>query len=124
MKKTPIVLIHGLLGSLNYFSPASYLYGVDVHTPDLLGYGPEKDSNSELSLQIQAMHIANYIRNKVGRACCVLGHSVGGAIAMLLAKLEPELVKLVISVEGNFTLNDAFWSQTIAQMEEGSWAAD
>ncbi|MFC4158333.1 alpha/beta fold hydrolase [Chitinimonas lacunae] len=121
---TPLVMIHGLLGSISYFSPAARLPELAVYTPDLLGYGRHSGCSEVLTLQRQAHHVASYIRTQVGRPCHLLGHSVGGAVAMLLAWLEPGLVQSVISVEGNLTLNDAFWCRRIAPLEESEWAAE
>lgn len=43
-----------------------------------------------------------------------VGHSVGGAIAMLCAHTYPDHVRRIVNVEGNFTLADAFWFYEIA----------
>jgi pimeloyl-ACP methyl ester carboxylesterase len=48
----------------------------------------------------------------------VVGHSAGGVVAYLFAHTYPDLVASVVSVEGNFTLKDAFWSAAIARMPE------
>src|SRR5207245_1525566 len=45
----------------------------------------------------------------------------GGAIAMLVAAQAPDRVRGVISVEGNFTLNDAFWCSKIAPLDPLDW---
>ena len=128
MKETTnhLVMIHGLLGSIGYFSPTRYLEGTVVHTPDLMGYGkqPILQGATPLTLHNQADFIADYIKTRIGAPCWVLGHSVGGAIAMLVAHAAPELVSGVVSVEGNFTLNDAFWCRKIAPMPEEAWAAE
>lgn len=72
------------------------------------------------TLRQHAEWVADYVRTRVGRPVCLLGHSVGGAIAMLAASLLPGSVRMVINVEGNFTLNDAFWCRRIAAMSEGT----
>ena len=43
-----------------------------------------------------------------------LGHSTGSLVAVLLAKKYPELVKAVISVEGNMDLGDCWLTAKIA----------
>lgn len=35
---------------------------------------------------------------------------------MQLARADPELVRSIVSVEGNFTLEDAFWTSSVARM--------
>src|SRR6218665_3859079 len=123
-RATPLVMIHGLLRPIDFFAPAARLDNISVHTPDLLGYRRYRDAAGQLTLATQAAHVAQYIKLHVNEPCYALGHSVGGAIAMLLARQEPVLVKGVISAEGNFTLNDAFWCRHIAPLDADAWAAE
>jgi pimeloyl-ACP methyl ester carboxylesterase len=121
---TPLVLIHGLLGSSSYFDPQAMLPGCEIHTPDLLGYGSKRSIDTGIDLHAQADEIVRILRDQVGRPAWLLGHSVGGAVMMLAAERAPELVRGLISVEGNFTLKDAFWCSRIAAMPEAEWAAE
>jgi pimeloyl-ACP methyl ester carboxylesterase len=121
---TPLVMIHGLLGSIDFFAPQQYLPGLDVRTPDLRGYGGKRTVEQGVDLDGQADEIVRILRLEVGRPAWLLGHSVGGAVMMLAAERAPELVQGLISVEGNFTLKDAFWCTRIAAMPEAEWAAE
>jgi pimeloyl-ACP methyl ester carboxylesterase len=122
--RTPLVMIHGLLGSSSYYDPQSLLPELEVHTPDLLGYGSRRSIAEGIDLHAQAGEIVRILREEVGRPAWLLGHSVGGAVMMLAAEQAPELVRGLISVEGNFTLKDAFWCSRIAAMPEPDWAAE
>jgi len=119
-----LVLIHGLLGSGSYYDPQGLLPELDVRTPDLLGYGSKRSIGEGIGLHAQAAEIARVLREDVGRPAWLLGHSVGGAVMMLAAEQAPELVAGLVSVEGNFTLKDAFWCARIAAMPEADWAAE
>jgi pimeloyl-ACP methyl ester carboxylesterase len=119
-----LLLIHGLLGSLNYFEPQRYLPGVEVFAPDLIGYGQRRSEDNGITLPGQAAMLARFLRDEAGGPAWVLGHSVGGAVAMLLADMAPDLVRGLISVEGNFTLKDAFWTGRIAALPDPDWAAE
>jgi pimeloyl-ACP methyl ester carboxylesterase len=121
---TPLVMIHGLLGSSGYFAPRQYLPQLDVRTPDLLGYGSKRTVEQGVDLHGQAAEIVRILRQEVGQPAWLLGHSVGGAVMMLAAERAPELVRGLISVEGNFTLKDAFWCSRIAAMPEAEWASE
>jgi pimeloyl-ACP methyl ester carboxylesterase len=119
----PLLMIHGLLGPIDYFAPARYLPGVEVHAPDMIGYGRRRSEEAGIDLPGQADAMARYLR-EMERPAWLLGHSVGGAVAMMVADREPELVHGIISVEGNFTLRDAFWCARIAALGEEEWAAE
>jgi pimeloyl-ACP methyl ester carboxylesterase len=113
-----------LLGSSSYYDPQSLLPDLDVRTPDLLGYGRNRSIDRGIGLHAQAAEIVRILREEIGRPAWLLGHSVGGAVMMLAAGQAPELVQGLISVEGNFTLKDAFWCSRIAAMPEADWAAE
>lgn len=115
----PIVLVHGLIGSLADTKILAAFGDAEVHAPDLIGYGQYRDSNVEnLTLNDQANHVAAYVRRLGEKKVHLVGHSVGGAVSALVCALYPELVASFTSVEGNFTLNDAFWSGQIARKPE------
>lgn len=122
--RPPLVMIHGLLGSSSYYDPQRYLPDVDVQTPDLLGYGSKRTVDAGIDLDGQADEIVRILRDEVGRPAWLLGHSVGGAVMMLAADRAPERVAGLISVEGNFTLKDAFWCAHIAKLADLDWAAE
>jgi len=115
---TPVLLIHGLFGSLS--DPALLLpYGsTPVLAPDLIGYGTRShDAPAGWTLEDQADHVAAFVKERTREPVHVVGHSVGGAVAVLLVHRHPELARSLTSVEGNFTLRDAFWSEKISTQE-------
>ena len=114
----PIVFVHGLFGHLRESAKAMEARGRVALAPDLLGYGERrKMSDVAVSLPAQVHELRSCIRSTFGNLRVdLVGHSVGGAIAMLLASEEPEMIRRVVSIEGNFTLKDAFWSASLGQM--------
>jgi len=115
----PIVLVHGLFGNLADPAILAAFGQAEVYAPDLIGYGPCQDENLEgLALKDQAAHIATFIRRLGGTKVHLVGHSVGGAVAALVCAHYPHLIASYTSIEGNFTLKDAFWSGQIAEMAE------
>ncbi|MFM0249031.1 alpha/beta fold hydrolase [Paraburkholderia sediminicola] len=124
-KATSLVMIHGLFGSQSFYAPNRRIAAVDVLTPDLIGYGALKDIAVEpVTLAGQAAHVIRYVQEHIGAPSVLLGHSVGGAVAMLAAASAPDLVCGVINVEGNFTLDDAFWCRKIAGLDAAAWQAE
>ena len=80
-----------------------------------LGYGVRRgDAPSGWTLEDQADHVAAFVRAHAQEPVHVVGHSIGGAVAVLLVYRHPTLALSLTSVEGNFTLGDAFWSKKIS----------
>ena len=98
-----ILFIHGLFPAI-CDPPADWL------CPDLPGYGVKT------AAAIGLPEAAEFLSGLITEPVHLVGHSIGGAIAMLLATNYPECVASVVNVEGNFTLNDAFWSSRLAAM--------
>jgi pimeloyl-ACP methyl ester carboxylesterase len=89
-----------------------------VHSQDLLGYGNgAEDSSVKISLGEQVREVIGCVERAFGpETVDLVGHSVGGAIAMLVAAERPSMVRRVVNIEGNFTLNDAFWSASVGRI--------
>lgn len=122
MRESTLAMIHGLVGSLSYFGPGKRILRANVRACDLLGYGVFRESSTDrLTLYAQADHVTHIIADWDIAPVWLLGHSMGGAVAMLLADRHPDLVAGIINVEGNFTLKDAFWSRKIVEKEPARW---
>ena len=111
-----ILLLHGLIGTLDDVGILRAFGERMVLTPPLLGYGAHRnEARDGLSLSDQVEHVAALLETRGGTPVHVVGHSVGGAIGVLLTVRHPELVRSLTSVEGNLAIDDAFWSAGIAR---------
>ena len=119
-KDIDLVLVHGLLGSLSFFKPENYLPNINVLCPDLHGYGKSPLKNN-LTLLDQVDYLKQYLQTEANSPCWLLGHSVGGAVVTMFAAQYPDLVAGIINVEGNFTIKDAFWCQSISEKNPADW---
>ena len=85
--------------------------------PDLLGYGRHAGVAPEaIDLEAQVAHLKRVIDSAGMERVHLVGHSVGGAVAALFADRHPQQAASLVSVEGNFSLADAFWSAKVAGM--------
>ena len=113
----PILLVHGLIGTLEDLVAEFERAGVRAYAPDLLGYGAYAQVAADgIQLHGQVAHLKRWLDERGISRVRLVGHSVGGAIAMLFARAHPERVVSIVNVEGNFSLADAFWSGQVARM--------
>ena len=84
---TPVVFIHGFIGTLDVRG-----WNGPHLAPDLLGYGAHRAVPLDLiTLAAQVEHLRHTVDTHFGaQPVDVVGHSVGGAIAMLFAHAHPE----------------------------------
>ncbi len=97
-KATPLLIVHGLFGSArNWGVIARHLASTrDVISVDMRNHGTSPRAPSQ-SYPDMAADLAEVIAAQ-GAPMDVLGHSMGGKAAMLLALTQPELVrKLVVA---------------------------
>ena len=115
---TPIVFVHGLFGSFGAPETFRVLAPAPCSAPDLDGYGASTNRPAiTLAGQVEALR-AHIDRHHPGQRVHLVGHSIGAVYAFAFADVEPDMVTSVTSVEGNFTLADAFWSRSIAALDE------
>lgn len=123
--KLPIVFVHGLIGSLDDVRALAHLRPRAVASPDFHGYGADADAvPSSITIASQADVLRSAVEQIAPRtAVHLVGHSVGCVIAAEFALRHPDRVGSFINVEGNFTLDDAFWSAQLAEMPPEGAAA-
>jgi pimeloyl-ACP methyl ester carboxylesterase len=81
---------------------------------DLLGYGfSDQPAAFSHTLAAHAEIIARLLDHLGLRQCHVIGHSMGGSIAIALAGARPDLVSGLVVAECNLDPEDATFSQTI-----------
>ena len=94
-----VVMIHGFTGSKeNWYPLARELRGrYHVVIPDLPGWGAsERKPDADYGFVAQAERVAAFIRAvSPGKPVVLIGHSMGGGIAALVAARHPELVSRV-----------------------------
>ena len=113
--KGALLLLHGIFGNFSSPKIIEAFGDATVLTPDLIGYGEFRDAQPEdISIESQTEHIAAWLSQREGNPVHVIGHSIGGALAVLFAERYPELTASISSVEGNFTIEDAFWTAQLA----------
>lgn len=94
----PLVIIHGFLGMSDNWKSFGSLYaaeGFQVHMLDLRNHG-RSFHDDEFSYTVMAKDVLDYCQQHQLQNINIIGHSMGGKVAMLLASTHPELVEKLI----------------------------
>ena len=95
----PLIILHGLFGSgKNWQSHArQFSAHYQVYTIDARNHG-ESFHADEMNYRVMAEDVARLLQRLQLQDCYVLGHSMGGKVAMVLTQQHPDLVaRLVIA---------------------------
>src|SRR5690348_17651255 len=98
-----ILLIHGIAGSSDTWSPVLDLLAerYTVVAPDLLGHGESAKPRGDYSLGAYAAGVRDLLIALGHRRATVVGHSLGGGIAMQFAyEYPPFAERLVLASSG------------------------
>jgi pimeloyl-ACP methyl ester carboxylesterase len=100
----PLVLLHGGAVDSRFFDhnvePLAERFRVIA--TDLWGHGRTADRDGDFSLDSFATDVAELIELVAGGSAHVVGHSIGAAVALILALRRPELVRSMVQISGGF----------------------
>lgn len=94
----PLIIIHGFLGMSDNWKSLGSLYaaeGFEVHMLDLRNHGKSFHSD-EFNYTIMSNDVLEYCQHYHLENVSVIGHSMGGKVAMLFAAKYPEKVEKLI----------------------------
>ncbi len=96
-----LLLVHGLLGSGGSFGPALDLLARThrVVAPDLMGHGESEKPPGDYSLGAFATQARDLLTVLGADAATVVGHSLGGGVALQFAHQFPALVERLVLVD-------------------------
>ena len=99
-KGFPLLILHGFLGSGdNWISLGrKFATNFEVHNIDLRNHG-RSFHDDEMDLEIMCQDILNYCEFHGLGSINIIGHSMGGKIAMHLAVEHPKLISKLIVVD-------------------------
>ena len=94
----PFVILHGFLGMSDNWKTLGTQYsenGFEVHMLDLRNHGRSIQSD-EFNYQLMVNDVVEYCEEKNLNSIYLLGHSMGGKVAMFTATQFPDLVEKLI----------------------------
>ena len=110
----PLLLLHGAIGAPDQLFPlAEHLNRMfKVYTPGFSGHGDCPASVSPFSIELFAADVLLFMEQNQLDKVSVFGYSMGGYVALYLAKKYPEKIDKVITLATKF-----HWDAEIAERE-------
>lgn len=89
---------------------------------DLFGCGySDRLEHYSYSLEEHAATLSGMLEHIGAKQYILVGHSMGGAIAIELATKRPDLILQIIMAEANLDVGGGFWSRNIAEQTESDF---
>ena len=99
-KGSPLIFLHGLLASSANLMPSAKLLSskFEVFLPDLRNHGksPHHPNFDDCSLKAD---VINFIEQHTSQPVLLVGHSIGGRIAMSVAFARPDLIDRLLIID-------------------------
>lgn len=111
----PILLLHGALGSKTQLEPLRQQLEQKLHKAYSLnfsGHSGEAFSEEGFGIEVFAKDVTTYLDNKSLHKVNIFGYSMGGYVALWLAKTNPERIGKVVTLGTKFD-----WSPESAEKE-------
>jgi pimeloyl-ACP methyl ester carboxylesterase len=125
-EKTPLVYLHGVgcASSMDFpevvTKPA--LAGYRSLLVDFLGFGfSDRPPGFGYTIEDHAQTVEELLDHLKVKDCVVIGHSMGGAVAITLATNRPDLVSRLIIAEGNLDPGGGLVTKTVAGQSESEF---
>lgn len=99
-----LILLHGALGHSDIFKP--YLENLSqhftIHTPIFSGHGNTELPADGISIEKYTQELTEYCKENTLKDVFILGHSMGGYVALCYAMKNPENVNSIVTLGTKF----------------------
>jgi pimeloyl-ACP methyl ester carboxylesterase len=105
----PLILLHGAIGAGDQLQPlADHLSAhYDVHAIDFSGHGAARPTDLPFCMELFANDVRSYMLSNGLVGADFFGYSMGGYVAMYLARHSPELVGRVVTLATKWHWDEA-----------------
>ncbi|MBS1688551.1 MAG: alpha/beta fold hydrolase [Bacteroidetes bacterium] len=109
-----LLLLHGAIGAQSQLVPLAALLAnsYDVHLLNFSGHGGEAIPAHPFSIESFAEDVIKFMKEKGLAQVSIFGYSMGGYVAMYLAKHHPEKINKIVTLATKY-----HWDEVIAAKE-------
>ncbi len=114
-----LILLHGALSSSAQFNELKTLLADHVicHTPDFQGHGKNAGDGDEFSIEGFAHQIHDYCNKMELDEAAIFGYSMGGYVALCLARHQPDLVSSIVTLGTKFDWTSEHATREIQRLD-------
>jgi len=109
-----LLLLHGAIGAKDQLYPLTIplKHHYTIHTLNFSGHGGNSIPDDRFSIELFAKDVLRYMQQQNIENLSIFGYSMGGYVAMWLAKNYPEKINKLITLATKF-----YWDEIIATKE-------
>lgn len=117
--KQHILLLHGAIGAAGQMQPLKEQLSerYDAHTLHFSGHGGRQMPDEVFSIPLFAQDVLAYMDLNGWKKTVIFGYSMGGYVAMYLARHHPEKVEKLITLGTKFIWDEAIASKEIKMLQ-------
>src|SRR5687767_15043344 len=114
MIRQALLILHGAIGAKDQLQALADTLKdkYTIHTLNFSGHGGKPFPDEGFSIPLFAAEVVNYLEENKIESVNIFGYSMGGYVALYLAKHQPALVGKIITLATKF-----HWDETIAAKE-------
>lgn len=123
--KHPLLILHGAIGASRQLKTiaAELSADYDVHLLDFPGHGGTPLPDQPFSISLFADTLREYILQNNLRQLTIFGYSMGGYVAMYLAKDHPQLIERIITLGTKFHWDEATAAKEVKMLNADTISA-
>ena len=117
----PILLLHGAIGAMDQLAELDKKLSsaCTVHRLNFSGHGGFGYDEKKFSIHLFAHDVLNYLDKKKITSVSVFGYSMGGYVALYLAKHHPERIHKIITLATKFKWDEVIAAKEINMLQPG-----
>ncbi len=118
-ERIPLLILHGAIGAASQFEPLLPLLEerFEPRVLDFLGHGAGASAEEPFSIELFAGQLAGEIERSGNRPADIFGYSMGGYVALHLARTRPELVGRVFTLSTKFRWDEETSAREVKMLD-------